>query len=595
MRTWNTRLTIIAVLCLSPTVWGQRTLSNAEIQQILQQVTSRSRQTWLPAATIQAIHQEYGAPKTTDQSTIRNEIDKAVREYQNNPNKKEKTAALQKMALDAIPFNVRYKLSNDYHMKSRVTAKYDNGRFYWEINVDSRSDTVKPQDYGVAGNQMTRQFDMAGNQRRIAAWDGQEYTTYSASGGQAVVDAAGRLPRAVTGPLTAGLIPWGNGRYSYASLKAAQISAKQNAGGTIDMSVTPGDGTSMALTLDPAKAYAVTQAVLTHAGGQTATYTCSGYKQFGGNWVPNTVNVERQNSAGDRLPTSEQWTFTSISAAAPGAGSFDVPVKAKDVVEYSSPVSASSAIYIQSDAVDTRGLLAQRLAYAAGKNSQKQNCATAVVRQVASEFGKSVPDSALARLVGADGRTSMYDMKRFAESLGLYCRAVKTDLATLQSLGGVKAILHIPGQDHFVVLGEVDNRDVWLVDLSSRKFYYNQSVDFFPMEWPEGTALLLSDRPIPSSSGGLSDAVLASVTGGAGWACNSLLQEEAVFYCDGWFTGCDGAVTVYYERWGCGSAPTGSCYNRAMLASEDSPCIWDPYYDCSVTGEWYYYYMGACQ
>jgi Tfp pilus assembly protein PilP len=593
MRTSKILLTISAALCLCPTAWGQRTLSSAEIQQIWQQVTSRPRKTWLPAGTIQAIHQEYGAAKTTDPTTIRNEIDKAVREYQNNPNKKEKTAALQKMKLDAIPFNVRYKLSNESHMSSRVTVKYDNGRFYWEINVDSRQDSVKP-DASLAGNYMTQQFDLGWNQRRIAAWDGQEYTTYSASGNQAVVDAAGKLQRAVTGPLTAGVIPWGYGPFSAANLAAAQVSARQNAGGTIDMKVAQGDGSSMDLTLDPAKAYAVTKATLTNAGGQTATYTCSGYQLAGGNWVPTTVTIERQNSAGDRLPTSEQWTFTSVSAAAPAPGSFDVPLKANDLVEYSSPVTASSAIYVQSNTVDTRGLLAQRLAYAAGRNSQRQNCATAVVRQVASELGKSVPDQALARLVGADGRTSMYDMKRFAESLGLYCRAVKTDLAALRSLNGVKAILHIPGRNHFVVLSEVDDRDVWLIDLSNKKFHYSQSVDFFPMEWPEGIALLLSDRPIPSQSAELSDSVLATVVGGLGWACNELIQEEAVAYCSEFITGCDGAVTVYYERWGCGQVQSGSCYNHRLVSSQDSPCLWDPYYDCSITGEWYYYYMPAC-
>ena len=593
MRTSNVLLTIVAALSLSPTAWGQRTLSSAEIQQILQQVTSRPRKTWLPAGTIQAIHQEYAAAKTTDPTTIRNEIDKAVREYQNNPNKKEKTAALQKMKLDAIPFNVRYKLSNESHMSSRVTVKYDNGRFYWEINVDSRQDSVKP-DASLAGNYMTQQFDLGSNQRRIAAWDGQEYTTYSASGNQAVVDAAGKLQRAVTGPLTAGVIPWGYGPFSAANLAAAQISARQNAGGTIDMTVAQGDGTSMDLTLDPAKAYAVTKATLTHAGGQTATYTCSGYQLAGGNWVPTTVTIERQNSAGDRLPTSEQWTFTSISAAAPAPGSFDVPLKANDLVEYSSPVTASSAIYVHSNTVDTRGLLAQRLAYAAGRNSQRQNCATAVVRQVASELGKSVPDQALARLVGADGRTSMYDMKRFAESLGLYCRAVKTDLATLRSLNGVKAILHIPGRNHFVVLSEVDDRDVWLIDLSNKKFHYSQSVDFFPMEWPEGTALLLSDRPIPSQSAELSDSALATLVGGVGWACNELIQDEFVAYCESLVTGCDGALSVYYERWGCGQVQSGSCYNHRLISSQDSPCIWDPYYDCSITGEWYYYYCYAC-
>ena len=59
---------------------------------------------------------------------------------------------------------------------------------------------------------------MSWNQRRIFAWDGQEYTTYSVSGGHADVDAAGKLQRAVTGPLTAGLIPWGYGRFSIANL-----------------------------------------------------------------------------------------------------------------------------------------------------------------------------------------------------------------------------------------------------------------------------------------------------------------------------------------------------------------------------------------
>ena len=70
-------------------------------------------------------------------------------------------------------------------------------------------------------------------------------------------------------------------------------------------------------------------------------------------------------------------------------------------MEYSSPITASSAIYVQSDMVDTRGLLAQRLAYAASAKSRGKNCATAVLQQAASELGKSIPDSALARLVGA--------------------------------------------------------------------------------------------------------------------------------------------------------------------------------------------------
>jgi hypothetical protein len=589
MKTASFLLTIVTSLCLSTAAWGQRTLSSAEVQQIVQKVTSQPRNTWISVGTITATHQEFGVPNT-DEATIQSKINEAVQKYNNSTNKPEQTPDLQTMKLAAIPFNVRYNLANDWAMSSHVTVKYANSRFYWEINVDSRSDSVKP-DASLAGNYMTEQFNLSWNQHRIFAWDGQEYTTYSVSGNQATVDAAGKLPHVVTGPLTAGLIPWGYGRFSSANLATAQ--AKQNAAGTIDMTISRTDGTS-ALTLDPAKAYAVTTATLTNGGGSTVTYTCSDYRQVAGNWVPYDIRIDRQNPAGSnsKLPTSEHWTFSSVSTAAPG--SFNVSMAANALVEYSSPVTASSAIYVQSNTVDTRGLLVQRLAFAAAEGSRQQNCATAAVQEVASELGKSIPDSALARLVGPDGRTSMYEMKRLAQSQGLFCRAVKTDLAALRTLSGVKAILHIPGKNHFVVLHGVDDRDVWVTDLSSRKFFYHQSVDFFPMDWSEGTALLLSDRPIPSQSNELADTAVASIAGGTGYACNQLVQEFMEFFCDNSVLGCDGAVIVYYERWGCGQAPSGSCSNQPMVKSLQSLCDWEPGIECTITGDWYYYYMLAC-
>jgi hypothetical protein len=594
MKTLNVFLAIVASLCLSPAAWGQRALSSAEIQKILQDVTNRPRETWIVAGTITATHQEYGAPKTTNQGTIQSEINKAVQAYQNNSDKKEKTVQLQKMALDAIPFNVRYKLANEYSMSSRVTVRYDHGRFYWEINADSRQDSVRPADYGVAGNYMTRHFDMGWNQRRIAAWDGQKYTTYSASGNRATVDAAGKLPRAVNGPLTAGLIPWGHGRFTLASLTAAQASAR-DAGGMIDLTLTFTDGASAGLALDSARAYAVTKATLTSAGRAVAIHTCSGYQLVGGNWVPSKVTIERLNAGAEsRLPTSEQWTFTSVSAAAPSPTGFNVPLGANALMEYAAPLAGSSAIYVQSHEADTDELLAQRLAYVAGAGSRSQNCATAALQTAAARLGKSLSTGALAGLVGPDGGTTLLEMKRFAQSQGLYCRAVRTDLAALRGLQGVQAILHIPGRSHFVVLNSADDRDVWLTDLSSRKFFYRQSRDFFPMDWPEGTALLLSNRPIPALSVELPDAVLATLAGGAGWECNTLLQEEDVFYCSVMIDGCSGAVTVYYERWGCGAASSGSCTHEEMVSSQETPCIWDPWYDCTTNGEWYYYYMDAC-
>ena len=47
-------LVIVTSLCLSTGAWGQQTSSSAEIQQILKQVTSQPRNTWIPVGTIAA-------------------------------------------------------------------------------------------------------------------------------------------------------------------------------------------------------------------------------------------------------------------------------------------------------------------------------------------------------------------------------------------------------------------------------------------------------------------------------------------------------------------------------------------------------------
>jgi hypothetical protein len=309
MRTRIFLLTVAMSVGLSPAAWGQTPLSNAEVQQILQQVTSHPRRTWIPAGTIKAKHQEHGAAKVTNTGTIQSEIARALQDYQNNPNKPEQTAQLQQMTLDAIPFNVRYQLANVHDMLSDVEVRYDGNRFYWEINVTGRSDSI-PLDPSLQGNfkvEHYRQHEFL-NRHRIFVWDGQTYTVYSASGNRATIDTAGRLPRAVHGPLTAGLIPWGYGPYTAANLAATPVAAVRTAAGAIEMTLTFGPGSSATLTLDPAAGYAVTKAVLTHAAGPVTTYTCAGYQSYGGNWVPSSVSIRAvdlhvgQHRRAGRLP-----------------------------------------------------------------------------------------------------------------------------------------------------------------------------------------------------------------------------------------------------------------------------------------------------
>jgi len=597
----TTRATIVLTtafcLCLATVASGQRVLERAEILEILKDLTGQPRKTWIPAGTIEAAHREYAPAKTTDPAQISSEIEERVQAYQNSTSKVERSEDLQKLRLDAIPFNVRYELANEFTMSSTVVVTYDGNRFYWEIDVDSREDSVKPGPE-LAGNSMTESFDWNWNQKRIFAWDGQAYTTYTASGNHAIVDAANQLPRGVNGPLTAGLVPWGHDHFSYDQLSAAEVSASAiflDGIRQIQMTVDWADGASATLNLDPARGYAVTSCTLPASFEIVSVYNCSDYQQVAGRWVPTSILVERRDAITDALLRSDQWTITAIDGSVPKADAFDVRFQADALVEYVSTVTEEPAVYRYSHSVDTEQLLAERLTYAATRATLSQNCATVALKQAALELGKSIPSSTLASLVGEAGQTSMYDMKLAARGAGLYCRAVQTDLATLKTLDAVKAILHIPGKDHFVLLDRVDDRYVWLIDLTNDEFYYRKSVDFFPTEWSQGVALLLSNQPVAAPLSDIGDGTLGTLVGADGWDCIRLIQGDYVYYCDDLPGGCEGTYRYHWLRYGCDPAPTGTCTTKMMVRYQESPCIPHPIYECTITGEWFYAYMRACK
>jgi len=379
---------------------------------VFQHLTSQPRKTWIPAGTIQATHHEYAAAKVTDAAQVRDEIDRRIKEYQNSPDKPELTEELQKMKLDAIPFNVRFKLANEYTMDSQVTVRYDGERFYWAIDVDSRQDSIMP-DSALAGNVMTEHFDLNFNQRRVVVWNGDTYAVYTASGKCATVDAAGRFPHAVNGPLTAGLIPWGYGRFSYANLSTANASATElDLGGTtqIQMSLAWPDGWSASVTLDPSRDYAVTACTLPGANDSLWSNSYDGYRQVAGAWVPSAISLERRDALTGRLLASDLWNLTNVDGKAPTPDQFVVAYETDTVVQYDSPVTSELSIYLHADSVDTDRLLADRIAYASGEGTKRQNCGTAAFAHVASRLGKSVSSSALESLVGSDGRTTLLAM-----------------------------------------------------------------------------------------------------------------------------------------------------------------------------------------
>jgi len=584
---------VVLSLSLTAVASGQRTLQSNEILEIFKKLTSQPRKTWIPAGTIEATHREHGEPNITDSTVLRDEIIKRVQEYQNNPEKVELTDELQAMKLAAIPFNARFKLANAYTMDSRVIVKYDGERFYWETNVDSRQDSVTP-DSTLAGNFMTEQFDLGFNRKRISAWDKNEYVTYAVSGKFATVDAAGRLPRAVNGPLTAGLVPWGYGRFTYDNLTAARASATEmslDGKSQIQMTLDWPDGSSASLTLDPSRDYAVTACTLP-AGKNTVSVNDYGdYRLVAGYWVPAMILMERRDATTNKLLGSDQWTLAAIDGMMPRPDSFTVKYELNTFIQFISNLTNEPTTYYYSNSLDMDQLLAERLAYIAAEGKQPQNCATAAVGYVTSRLGKAVPSSTLASLVESSGQTTLYGMRQFVQNLGLYCRAIQTDLTTLRNLGPVKAILHMPAKNHFVVLDSADDRRVQIVDLSDSKFCYSDNADAFEKQCSQGLALLVSATPIPGSYPSVEDAMLTAVVGGSGWSCTKVLQTDHWYYCE---EPCCGYFTYYWKRYGCEAAQSGTCSNRMLVRFQDSPCIFDPISVCTVTGEWYYCYMPAC-
>ncbi|MFH1715730.1 MAG: cysteine peptidase family C39 domain-containing protein [Planctomycetota bacterium] len=599
MKTKHLVLAIVSLLLLNSLAVADRPLQRAEILRILEKLTSQPRKAWIPAGTIEATHEEHREPKTTDPGQIGDQISQEVQEYKNNSNKRERTENLQRMKLDAIPFNVRYRLANEHTMNSDVITRFDGDRFYWEINVNSRADSVRPEA-ALRNNFMTDDFKLDYNSRRIFVWDGQKYTIYSLPANLALADSTGSLPHLVNGPLTAGLIPWGYGFYTYENLSGLVSSAvEKDADGQrqIHLTLTGSDGSQMLFVMDAGRDYAVVSHSKEGPYVDVSTQ-CDGYQKVAGSWVPTTISIERRDSKNNRLLGYDYWNFTNVSDDPPSPGSFDVGYRADALIEYRYNVTAKPVLYNYSRTADMDRLLTERLAFAASGGAQGGNCATAALTYAASQLGRDVTNRQLAGLMDRDGTSNLYAMKDLALNLGLNCRAVKTDIQTLKGLAGCKAILHLPGRNHFVVLDGVDDESVWSVDLTSNRFYYRTDLNFFDMDWTENTALLISDKPVLLSNNctEIADTMLHDIVGGSGYSCTDLLQESDVTYCDSSFGYCNSYYEYYPERWGCEDAPSGSCWSSEKLRCAETGCIDDLYdpWGCDTSGEWDFYYMWAC-
>ncbi|MBN2315080.1 MAG: hypothetical protein JXM79_14215 [Sedimentisphaerales bacterium] len=591
MKAKHLAITTISLLLLGSTALADRQLEKAEILAIFEELTSRPTNAWISEGTIRATHEEYRAPETTSSSEINSQIQKAIQEHQNNPNERVLTEELQKMLLDAIPFNVRYELSNEYTMNSTVLVEYDGSRFNWEIDVKSRTDSVRP-DASLANNYMTKEFNMDWNRSRAFTWDGSKYTLYSRSANYALVDTKGRLPHVVSGPLTAGVIPWGYNDFTYSRLSSISSSGEEKdvVGGTqIHLTLKMSDSTVL-LVMNPKMDYALISTLEERSETTTSTEYAN-HRLISGRWVPMAISIEEYDRWTNKLLGYDVWSFSSVSTSTPVLSAFSVAFEPDALIEYHSPLSNRALTYRYTPMLDMDALLSERLNVIASRGTRTQNCATVALRYAALQLGRDMTDQQLARLVDNTGGTSLKAMKDMAINMGLHARAVRTDVEGLKNLNGCQAILHFPGKNHFVVLGDIDNSHVWCVDLASDRFCYQANIHFLGMDWTEGTVLLVSDGAIPDGFSEIADTELRVISGGDGYTCSELLQEEDVYFCS-YF--CDGSYEYYPERWGCEEAESGMCLMSKMLSCAEAPCLSSWRNDC-YTGEWHFSYMYACE
>jgi hypothetical protein len=536
-------------------------LDDSQIQEIIQTVTEQPRFGWIRHGTIEAQH------------------------YQNS-------------------------FQHGYSADSSVIVKFDGDRFYWEINTNSIDNTSQED----SSSPRASRYDDTGawSKKRVFVWDGQQYTMYFGPGKQAIVtEDIDEIPVEINGPLTAGVVSWGLGIYTYESLSTAQASGVElevNGQTKTYLELSMPRIPEMYFTLDPAKDYAVLSHSYVTEDGYSIAYTCSDYELVSGRWIPKDILIERydynQNPA--KLLSWDHWVISSVDISQQPVSVFKASYDKGTLVQHYLEMFQKPFSYNHSGDINIDELYQQSMVNTFGQDSSTRNCATAAVKYAASKCGKEIADPNLAQLVtGPNEATSLYSMKDFVQKNDLHCLAIKTDIQNLKVLKeNYQLILHLPETDHYVVLHDIDSKYAWLIDLNRKHFFYRKKIKDFDIDWGEGTAFLISKDPVNVSPDipTIDDDKLHDFIGSDGfgnYSCSKLIQQGDVVLCPPILGGiCGGQQSWYFTLYACEPDENGgTCTGEPMLSRSSILCVNDPIYpdNCISSGDWIDYYIRACQ
>ena len=550
---------LVLNLIMTSFLFADRTLEKSEITAIVENLTSSSRQTWIPQGTIEATLQSFSS-------------------------------------------------KTNCTMESKETIKYDGNRFYWEINI--LSDTAD-NGHRVSASRSKRD---AINTKRIFIWDGQWYSMYFVPVRNAIsAKSSTEISPKVTGCLTAGVIPWGYGIYSRTNLLDSGLDAEEvsSEGQTlIHLTVKNANGMELFFVLDPAKNYAVLSSSIKGLGDSCILQEYSNYVLTGGQWVPSTILIERYSDCKktEKLVSYDYWVFDHVDSERPQDSVFNVSYEDDTLIEYH-PDSRRGPLFCQySSRVNAKDLLNRKLATLNSNTGYSRNCATSVLKYVIESLGKSTADSNLAVLVDrTSSGTSLLAMQQFVNNMGLYSLAAKMDVQTLSNnTANYKPILYLPWSNHYVVFSHIENNGVWVIDLSNDRFCHSIPLEKFTAKNANSIVLFVSDKPV-SIRGAyttIPERELLKIVGSSGsgfgtYSCTELIQAYDIIFCPEPLNYmCMGEYTVFWNRYGCKEDNSGGeCTGTGVVGSLSSPCINDPYYPdtCDTTGYWYADYMRACK
>jgi hypothetical protein len=544
--------------------FGDRRLEKSEIDHLLELLTQQTRMSWLPYGTIIARHLQYQEfeNKITDSSEI---------------------------------------------------IHFDGNRYNWQVtlNANESLDMNRSAMIGPDGIQPPSE-DFLMNQSNQYLWNGQKQVRYYKASGYAIVALGQETANSsLFGPPTAGIVPWGHGDCSLAVLRLNAPTAYElngSDGTTIlleYMETKYRPAAQVTFVLDPSAGYAVLSYSIENDLALLRN-TYSDYQLIGGFWVPRKIMIERFDKRSDpaRLISYDDWQFEHIAFEKPAESMFAAKFAPGTVVELQPSQSLSTFMYQVPENQDIEPLLEDKISLMSENALQAGNCATAAVRHLSRKFGRPIATEKIVSMVSSDNQTTrLTDMKAALEEAGLECMAVKTDIKSLGKFSNCTKIVHLPINDHYVIVDRVEEDAVWVIDLINRKFYWKKEMAEFLLEWGSGTALLVSDSPIhvplDSQFSYLDATQMALIKGGnfGTYSCTDKIQDTEHILCAlpvGFL--CSGLYYKVYERYGCKEDPNGgTCVGKMMVGYEFTQCINNINDGCTITGIWESRYIRACQ